>query len=572
MPSSGWWLASTPIEPTVVRVETISTSSLKTSPSGVRTSTRNFVRATALALVRGLDDLVDAALHEERRLRQLVVLAVDDLLEGAHRVVDWDVRARRAGERLGDVERLRQEALDLARALHRHLVLIGELVDAEDRDDVLELLVALQDLLDARGDLVVLLADDVRLEDRRGRVERVDRGVDPLLRDAAREHGRRVEVREHRRGRRVGEVVGGHVDRLHRGDRALPRRGDPLLQLAHLGLERRLVADLRRHPAQQGRDLGARLDEPEDVVDEQQHVLALLAVVLRHRQAGERDAHAGAGRLVHLAEDEHRLLDDARLLHLEPEVVALARALTHAAERRQSAVLLGQVVDELLDEHGLADAGAAEQADLAALRVRREQVDDLDAGLEHLRRRRQVLDVRGLAMDRPALDVVLDRVALVDRLAEQVEDAPEGDVADRHGDRATRVDDLGPAREAVRRIHRDRADAVVAEVLLDLADQVGADALVVARGTVARDQQRVIDLGQLVGEDGLDDDALDLLDAPDVAAVAVAALGGLVLGCGSHKVSSLDQRFRAGHDFHDLLRDLGLARPVHLEREVVDDL
>jgi hypothetical protein len=28
---------------------------------------------------------------------------------------------------------------------------------------------------------------------------------------------------------------------------------------------------------------------------------------------------------------------------------------------------LGDVVDQLLDQHGLADAGAAEQADLAAL-------------------------------------------------------------------------------------------------------------------------------------------------------------------------------------------------------------
>ena len=37
-----------------------------------------------------------------------------------------------------------------------------------------------------------------------------------------------------------------------------------------------------------------------------------------------------------------------------------------------------------MDEHGLADAGAAEQADLAALAVRGEQVDDLDAGLEDL--------------------------------------------------------------------------------------------------------------------------------------------------------------------------------------------
>ena len=249
-------------------------------------------------------------------------------------------------------------------------------------------LVALQDLADAVGDVEVLLADDVGLEDRRGRVERVDGRVDALLRDRARQRRGRVEVREHRRRRGVGEVVGRHVDRLDRGDRALAGRGDPLLELAHLRLERGLVAHLRGHPAEQRRHLGARLHEAEDVVDEEQHVLAaLLAEVLRHRQAGQRHAHARAGRLVHLAEHEHRLVDHARLGHLEPEVVALARALAHAAERGQAAVLLGDVVDQLLDEHGLAHAGAAEQADLAALGVGREQVHDLDAGLEDLARR-----------------------------------------------------------------------------------------------------------------------------------------------------------------------------------------
>src|SRR3712207_9000717 len=55
------------------------------------------------------------------------------------------------------------------------------------------------------------------------------------------------------------------------------------------------------------------------------------------------------------SEDEHRLVDDARLLHLEPEVVALARALADAAERGQAAVLLGEVVDQLLDEDRLAE-------------------------------------------------------------------------------------------------------------------------------------------------------------------------------------------------------------------------
>ena len=162
------------------------------------------------------------------------------------------------------------------------------------------------------------------------------------------------------------------------------RRGDALLQLAHLGLQRRLVADLGGHPPEQRGHLGAGLHEAEDVVDEQQHVLALVAEVLGHRQTGQRDAHARAGRLVHLPEDEHRLVEHPRLLHLQPQVVALARALAHAAERGQAAVLLGEVVDQLLDQHGLAHAGAAEQPDLAALGVGGEQVDDLDAGLEHL--------------------------------------------------------------------------------------------------------------------------------------------------------------------------------------------
>ena len=245
----------------------------------------------------------------------------------------------RAGEQLGDEERLREEALDLARPGDDELVLVGELVDAEDGDDVLQVLVALEDLLHLRRDVVVLVRDDARLERARRRVERVDGRVDALLDDRAREHGRRVEVGERVRRRRVGEVVGRHVDRLHRRDRALVRRRDALLQLPHLGGERRLVADGARHAAEQRRDLGARLDEAEDVVDEEQHVLALVAEVLRHRQAGEADAQARARRLVHLAVDERDLVDHLGLGHLEQEVVALARALADAGEDGDAAVL-----------------------------------------------------------------------------------------------------------------------------------------------------------------------------------------------------------------------------------------
>ncbi len=76
------------------------------------------------------------------------------------------------------------------------------------------------------------------------------------------------------------------------------------------------------------------------------------------------------------------------------EIVAFTRALADAGEHRVAAVRLGDVVDELHDQHGLADAGAAEQADLAALGVGSEQVDDLDAGDEDLGFRRLVGEAR----------------------------------------------------------------------------------------------------------------------------------------------------------------------------------
>jgi hypothetical protein len=53
-------------------------------------------------------------------------------------------------------------------------------------------------------------------------------------------------------------------------------------------------------------------------------------------------------------------------------------------EDRVAAVLQRDVVDQLHDEHGLADARPAEEARLAPFHVRLEKVDDLDAGLEHL--------------------------------------------------------------------------------------------------------------------------------------------------------------------------------------------
>ena len=82
-------------------------------------------------------------------------------------------------------------------------------------------------------------------------------------------------------------------------------------------------------------------------------------------------------------------------------------------------------------------------------------------------------------------------------------------------DRRARVDDVDAAREPVGRVHRDRADAVVAEVLLHLGDERRG------RRRRASISSAVQISGRRVGEDGVDDDALDLDDLADVAAVAL---------------------------------------------------
>src|SRR5690606_41762153 len=92
------------------------------------------------------------------------------------------------------------------------LVVLRQLVHAQDRDDVLELLVLLQRGLHAARGLVVLAADHVRVELPRGRVQRVHGRVDAQRGDVSRQHDGGVEVGEGgRRDRKSTRLNSSHV-------------------------------------------------------------------------------------------------------------------------------------------------------------------------------------------------------------------------------------------------------------------------------------------------------------------------------------------------------------------------
>ena len=97
------------------------------------------------------------------------MLAVDDLLEAAHGLADGHVLARAAGEGLRDVERLGEEALDLARAGDRELLLVGEehYKCARDVQAVLQKYKDLQDIIAILG--IDELSEDDKLTVSRAR-------------------------------------------------------------------------------------------------------------------------------------------------------------------------------------------------------------------------------------------------------------------------------------------------------------------------------------------------------------------------------------------------------------------
>src|SRR5262249_3395685 len=147
------------------------------------------------------------------------------------------------GELSRNEEGLREELLDLTSAGDDQLVVFGEFVHAQDRDDILKIFVTLQDLLHVARYLIVLLADNLRSQDTRGRVERIDGRINAKFRDLTRKNGGRVQVSEGSRRRGVGQVVGRNVNGLNRRDGTLRRRGDAFLQFAQVGGKGWLVTD-----------------------------------------------------------------------------------------------------------------------------------------------------------------------------------------------------------------------------------------------------------------------------------------------------------------------------------------
>src|SRR5687768_5740429 len=178
-------------------------------------------------------DVLHAADVEECLLSNVINFSVAYHPERLYGLIQRDTRPWDVGELLSHVGVLAEELLDATGPVHHDLVFLGQLVDTQDGDDVLQLLVALQNLLDSHRHVVVLLADVLRVKDSAARCQRIHCRVETTGSDLARKLSGGVQVSECGGRGRVGVVVGRHIDRLHGGDRVPAGGGNPLLQLAH---------------------------------------------------------------------------------------------------------------------------------------------------------------------------------------------------------------------------------------------------------------------------------------------------------------------------------------------------
>ena len=223
-----------------------------------------------------------------------------------------------------------------------------------------------------------------------------------------------------------------HCFYLDRCDGSLLGDGDTLLHGTHVSSKDWLVTDSRWDATKQSR---ASLGEPEDVVDEEQHILTLLVPeILGNSQTGKSNTSTSARGLVHLYVHQSDLGglvlegDDTTLNHLVVQIVALSGHLADTSEHRETTVSLGNVIDKLHDS--LADSSATKETNLASLTAGGKQVDDLDKDFMldgHL------VKVRSLSVDGLAL-VGGDGTHLVNRVTDHVDDAAKGLLADRDGE------------------------------------------------------------------------------------------------------------------------------------------
>merc|ERR1711988_1808254 len=314
-------------------------------------------------------------------------------------------------------------------------------------------------------------------------VEGVHGGVDSTLGHGSGQHGGGVQVSEGGGGGGIGQVVGGHVDGLDRGNGTLGGGGDSLLHTTHVSGQSWLVTDSRWDTTKQSRHFRTSLGESENVVNEKKHILSLLVTeIFGKSESSQSNTGTGAGGLVHLTVDKGDLgglvleTDDTSLNHLVVQVISLTGSLSDSGKDGVTSMSLGDVVDQFHDQDSLADSSTTEETNLTSLGIRGKEVDNLDTSDKDLLLNAHLLELGGLGVDGLTL-VGGNGTPLIDWLTNNIDDSSKGFGSNWDHDGVAGVVDNLATDETLGTVHGDGSDGVLSQVLGDLQDELGGSVL-----------------------------------------------------------------------------------------------
>ena len=200
-------------------------------------------------------------------------------------------------------------------------------------------------------------------------------------------------------------------------------------------------------------------------------ILTLLVTeVLGDCESRQGNTSTGTRWLVHLSKHQGDLrfaikLDDLCLLHFVVQIITLPSSLADTSENGVSTVCLGDVVDQLLNEHCLSDTCSSEKTDLPTTSVRGKQVDDFDTGDKNFSRCGLLDELRSVGVDRVQLDG-LNRTPLIDGVTSNVHDSSEGSRSDRYSDGIASINGLCASSKTLSTVHCNRPNNILAQMLL----------------------------------------------------------------------------------------------------------
>ena len=129
--------------------------------------------------------------------------------------------------------------------------------------------------------------------------------------------------------------------------------------------------------------------------------MLLITEIFCHRQSCLSDTHTCSRWLIHLSEYQCCLIQNSGCFHFCPEVISLTGTLSDSCKDGISAMLRGNVTDQLLNQYSLTYTGSTEQTDLTAFCIRCKKVDNLDSCLKNLYNRTLLFKCWWLSVDDP---------------------------------------------------------------------------------------------------------------------------------------------------------------------------